>query len=59
MPRKKKTEPEAVYFEAGKLDNLIKISMKANVSIEQLRALNPDIKNCLFKIPSGKKVRIA
>lgn len=58
MPRKKK-EPEAIYFTAGNFDNLIKISIKANVSIEQLRALNPDIKNCIFKIQPGKKVRLA
>lgn len=58
MPRKKK-EPEAVYVEAGYFDNLVKISMKSNVSIEQLRKLNPDIKNCMYLIPKGKKVRIA
>lgn len=58
MSRKKK-EPEAVYVEAGYFDNLVKISMKSNVSIEQLRELNPDIKNCLYLIPKGKKVRIA
>ena len=58
MARKKK-EPEAVYVEAGYFDNLVKISMKSNVSIEQLRELNPDIKNCMYLIPKGKKVRIA
>ena len=58
MPRKKK-EPEAVYVEAGYFDNLVKISMKYSVSIEQLRELNPDIKNCMYLIPKGKKVRIA
>lgn len=58
MPRKKK-EPEAVYVEAGYFDNLVKISMKSNVSIEQLREFNPDIKNCMYLIPKGKKVRIA
>ena len=58
MPRKKK-EPEAVYVEAGYFDNLVKISMKSNVSIEQLRELNLDIKNCMYLIPKGKKVRIA
>lgn len=58
MPRKKK-EPEAVYVEAGYFDNLVKISMKSNVSIEQLRELNPDIRNCMYLIPKGKKVRIA
>ena len=58
MARKKK-EPEAVYVEAGYFDNLVKISMKNNVSIEQLREFNPDIKNCMYLIPKGKKVRIA
>ena len=58
MARKKK-EPEAVYVEAGYFDNLVKISMKNSVSIEQLRELNPDIKNCMYLIPKGKKVRIA
>lgn len=58
MPRKKK-EPEAVYVAAGYFDNLVKISMKSNVSIEQLREFNPDIKNCMYLIPKGKKVRIA
>ena len=58
MPRKKK-EPEAVYVEAGYFDNLVKISMKSNVSIEQLRELNPDIRNCMYLISKGKKVRIA
>jgi len=58
MPRKKK-EPEAVYVEAGYFENLVKISMKNNVSIEQLREFNPDIKNCMYLIPKGKKVRIA
>lgn len=58
MPRKKK-EPEAVYIVAGYFDNLVKISMRMNVSIEQLRKLNPDIKACLYLIPKGKKVRIA
>ena len=58
MARKKK-EPEAVYVEAGYFDNLVKISIKNNISIEQLRELNPDIKNCMYLIPKGKKVRIA
>ena len=58
MARKKK-EPEAVFFEAGLRDNLVKISIKTNVSIELLRELNPDIRNCMFAIPKGKKVRIA
>jgi hypothetical protein len=58
MARKKK-EPEAVYVEAGYFDNLVKISMKNSVSIEQLRELNPDIRNCMYLIPKGKKVRIA
>jgi len=58
MPRKKK-EPETVYVEAGYFENLVKISIKHNISIELLRELNPDIRNCMFAIPKGKKVRIA
>lgn len=58
MPRKKK-EPKTIYVEAGYFDNLVKISMKSNISIEQLRELNPDIRNCMYLIPKGKKVRIA
>lgn len=58
MARKKK-EPEAVYVEAGYFDNLVKISIKNNISIEQLRELNPDIKTCMYLIPKGQKVRIA
>lgn len=66
MARKKK-EPEAVvetvseeakYYEAGMFDNLVKISIKTGTGIEQLRTLNPDIRNCMYLIRQGQKVRI-
>ena len=57
MARKKK-QPEPEYIRAGIRDNLVKISIKSGVPLEQLRSLNPDIKNILFKIPAGKEVRI-
>ena len=57
MARKKK-QPEPEYIRAGICDNLVKISIKSGVPMEQLRSLNPDIKNILFKIPAGKEVRI-
>ena len=56
MPRKKK-EIE-VYTNAGLRDNLVKISIKHNVPLEELRRLNPDIRNIIMKISSGKAVRI-
>ena len=58
MARKKK-EPEKVYVMAGMRDNLVLLSMKHNIDLKVLRELNPDIKNCLFRIPQGRKVRIA
>lgn len=56
MARKKKTAEE--YIIAGIRDNLVLIAVKTKLPIEQLRALNPDIKNVMFKIPQGQKVRI-
>ena len=58
MARKKKKEPEAVYVIAGQRDYLVHLSLKHNIPLDKLRALNPDIKNIFFKIPTGRKVRI-
>lgn len=56
MARKKKKAEE--YIKAGICDNLVKISIKYGVALEDLRALNPDIKNIIFKLPVGRSVRI-
>lgn len=58
MARKKK-QSEPVFVRAGIRDNLVKISIKTGVDLEQLRALNPDIKNIISAILPGKDVRIA
>lgn len=58
MARKKK-QSEPVFMRAGVRDNLVKISIKTGVDLEQLRALNPDIKNIISAILPGKDVRIA
>lgn len=57
MARKKKSDP--VFMRAGVRDNLVKISIKTGVDLEQLRALNPDIKNIISAILPGKDVRIS
>lgn len=57
MARKKK-QSEHVFMRAGVGDNLVKISIKTGVDLEQLRALNPDIKNIISAILPGKDVRI-
>ena len=56
MARKKKKAEE--YIKAGIRDNLVRISIKYGVALEDLRALNPDIKNIIFKLPAGRSVRI-
>lgn len=58
MARKKK-QSEPVFMRAGVRDNLVKISIKTGVDLEQLRALNPDIKNIISAILPGKDVRIS
>ena len=58
MTRKKK-QSEPVFVRAGVRDKLVKISIKTGVDLEQLRALNPDIKNIISAILPGKDVRIA
>ena len=58
MARKKK-QNDPVFVRAGVRDNLVKISIKTGVDLEQLRTLNPDIKNIISAILPGKDVRIA
>lgn len=58
MARKKK-QSDPVFVRAGVRDNLVKISIKTGIDLEQLRALNPDIKNIISAILPGKDVRIA
>lgn len=58
MARKKK-QSDPVFVRSGIRDNLVKISIKTGVDMEQLRALNPDIKNIISAILPGKDVRIA
>ena len=58
MARKKK-QSDPVFVRAGIRDNLVKISIKTGVDLEQLRALNPDIKNIISALLPGKDVRIA
>ena len=58
MARKKK-QSEPVFVRAGVRDNLVKISIKTGVDLEQLHTLNPDIKNIISAILPGKDVRIA
>lgn len=57
MARKKKTE-EPEFITCSQLTCLTKISVKTGISIEDLRAMNPDIKYCLAGIRPGQKVRI-
>ena len=58
MARKKK-QSDPVFVRAGIRDNLVKISIKTGVDLEQLRTLNPDIRNIISAILPGKDVRIA
>ena len=64
MPRKKKTEDEQIevvkdeYIICGFRSNLVRISMQTGVPLEELRALNPDIRFGLIGIPAGRRVRI-
>lgn len=58
MARKKK-QSEPVYIRAGIRDNLVKVSIKTGISLEVLRSLNPDIKNIISAILTGKNVRIS
>ena len=64
MPRKKKTEEEQIevvqdeYIICGFRSNLVRISMQTSVPVEELRALNPDIRFGIIGIPAGRRVRI-
>ena len=64
MARKKKTEEEQnmtqepVYIISFIRTNFSWISMKTGVPVEELRALNPDIRFGIIGIPAGRRVRI-
>ena len=59
MARKKKTEEAVpVYVRAGIHDTLTLISMRTGVEVWKLRELNPKIKNSVFPISYGERVRI-
>ena len=64
MPRKKKTEEEQIeavqdeYIICSFRSNLVRISMQTGVPVEELRALNPDIRFGIIGIPAGRRVRI-
>lgn len=57
MARKKKSE-EPEYIVCTGLTCLTKVSIKTGIPVEDLRALNPDIRFCLAGIQPGQKVRI-
>lgn len=56
MGRKKK---KAEYIRAGLADNLIRIAWKHEKPIEDLRAINPEIKGNSIRLQLGHKVRIS
>lgn len=56
MTRKKKSEAE--YILCNMRTNFARISMKTGVPVEDLRALNPDIRFGIIGIPAGRRVRI-
>ena len=56
MARKKKSEPE--YILCNMRTNFARISIKTGVPVEELRALNPDIRFGIIGIPAGRSVRI-
>ena len=59
MPRKKKSEEKQhVYVRAGIHDNLTMISMRTGVDVWKLRELNPNVRNSVYPIPYGERVRI-
>lgn len=57
MARKKKAKE--IYIRAGLADNLIRIAWKCERPIEDLRALNPDIKGNGIRLKLGQKVRLS
>ena len=59
MARKKKTdEAVPVYVRARIHDTLTLVSMRTGVELWKLRELNPKIKNSVFPILYGERVRI-
>lgn len=56
MARKKKSEPEFIL--CNMRTNFARISIKTGVPVEDLRALNPDIRFGIIGIPAGRRVRI-
>ena len=56
MARRKKNEPEFIICSVR--TNYTKLSVKTGVSVEELRALNPDIRFGIIGIPAGRRVRI-
>jgi len=56
MARKKKSEAE--YILCNMCTSYARISMKTGVPVEELRALNPDIRFGIIGIPAGRRVRI-
>ena len=64
MARKKKTEEEQIitkepeYIVCTLRTNFARISMKTGIPVEDLRALNPDIRFGIIGIPAGRRVRI-
>ena len=59
MARKKKTEEAVpVYVRARIHDTLTLVSMRTGVDVWKLRELNPNVKNSVYPIPYGERVRI-
>ncbi len=56
MARKKKSEPE--FISCSMRTNFARISMKTGIPVEDLRALNPDIRFGIIGIPAGRRVKI-
>lgn len=57
MARKKKTDPE--YVTAKIADNLIRISLRYDKSLNDLWHLNPSIRFINSPLKPGQKVRIS
>lgn len=56
MGRKKK---KIEYIRAGLADSLIRIAWKYDKPVEDLRAINPEIKGNGIRLQLGQKVRIS
>ena len=59
MARKKKIEDQLQYIHVGLSDTLVRIAIKYNKKIDDLRALNPDIRCNSEHLEVGRKVRIS